>query len=61
VFKRLSAPYYPLSHLVGLGLLALLTPAGLFVAPLALAAGATAVLIVVVIWEWVSLRPRPAP
>jgi low temperature requirement protein LtrA len=61
LFKRLSAPYYPLSHLVGLGLLALLTPAGLFVAPLALAAGATAVLIVVVIWEWVSLRPRPAP
>ena len=29
LFKRLSAPYLPLSHLVGLGLLALLVPAGL--------------------------------
>ena len=42
LFKRLSAPYLPLSHLVGLGLLALLVPAGLYVSPLALAAGATA-------------------
>lgn len=58
LFKRLSAPYLPLSHLVGLGLLALLAPAGLYLSPLALATGATAVLIVVVIWEWVSLRPR---
>ena len=30
LFKRLSAPYLPLSHLVGLGLLALLVPAGLY-------------------------------
>ena len=60
LFKRLSAPYLPLSHLVGLGLLALLVPAGLYLSPLALAAGATAVLIIVVIWEWMSLRPRTA-
>ena len=60
LFKRLSAPYLPLSHLVGLGLLALLVPAGLYVPPLVLAAGATAVLIIVVIWEWMSLRPRTA-
>src|SRR5262249_33346960 len=59
LFKRLSAPYCPLSHLVGLGLLALVPPAGLFVSPLLLAAGATAVLIIVVIWEWRSLRPAP--
>jgi len=45
---------------VGLGLLALLVPAGLHVSPLVLAAGATGVLIVVVIWEWMSLRPRTA-
>ncbi len=60
LFKRLSAPYLPLSHLVGLGLLALLAPAGLYVSPLVLAAGATTVLIIVVIWEWMSLRPRTA-
>jgi low temperature requirement protein LtrA len=60
LFKRLSAPTYPLSHLVGLGLLALLAPAGLYLSPLALAAGATAILIIVVIWEWMSFRPRTA-
>jgi low temperature requirement protein LtrA len=58
LFKRLTAPNIPLSHLIGLALLALLVPAGGFVTPLALAAGATGVLIVVVIWEWVSLGPR---
>ena len=59
LFKRLSAPYLPLSHLAGLALLALLVPAGTS-PPLVLAARATAVLIVVVIWEWMSLRPRTA-
>jgi low temperature requirement protein LtrA len=57
-FKRLSAPYVPLSHLGGLVLLALLVPAAPAVSPLALSAGSTAVLIVVAIWEWLSLRPR---
>jgi low temperature requirement protein LtrA len=64
LFKRLSAPYFPLSHLVGLGLLALLIPAAMYVTPLALSAGATATLILVATWEWISLRPgttAPAP
>jgi low temperature requirement protein LtrA len=59
LFKRLSAPNLPLSHLVGLGLLALLIPAGHAMTPLALAAGAMAVLVIVVIWEWMSWRSRP--
>jgi low temperature requirement protein LtrA len=64
LFKRLSAPYFPLSHLVGLGLLALMIPAVPYVTPLALSAGATATLILVAAWEWMSLRPHaaaPAP
>ena len=55
LFKRLSAPNMPLSHLVGLGLLALLAPAALITTPLVLSAGATAILIVVAAWEWLSL------
>ena len=58
LFKRLSAPYYPLSHLVGLGLLAVWTPAAAVVTPLVLSAGTTAILIIVAIWEWRSLRGR---
>jgi low temperature requirement protein LtrA len=63
LFKRLSAPYFPLSHLVGLGLLAILAPAAAVTVPLALAGGTTAVLIIVAAWEWRSLRgslPQPA-
>jgi low temperature requirement protein LtrA len=56
LFKRLSAPHFPLSHIVGLGLLALLIPAAIVVPPLLLSALATAVLIAVVAWEWISLR-----
>jgi low temperature requirement protein LtrA len=60
LFKRTSSPYVPLSHLVGLGLLAMLIPVCGLLTPLALSAGATAVLIVVAIWEWLSLgRRRP--
>jgi low temperature requirement protein LtrA len=58
LFKRLSAPHYPLSHMVGLGLLALLIPVAVVTPPLLLAALTTAVLIVVVTWEWLSLRQR---
>jgi low temperature requirement protein LtrA len=57
LFKRLSATYLPLSHLVGLGLLAILVPVAPFVSPLILASCATLVLIVVPVWEWRSLRP----
>jgi low temperature requirement protein LtrA len=60
LFKRLSAPYFPLSHIVGLGLLALLVLAAIVVSPLLLSALTTAVLIVVVVWEWISLRRRVA-
>jgi low temperature requirement protein LtrA len=60
IFKRLSAPYFPLSHLVGLGLLAVLIPAVAFVTPLVLSLGTTAVLIIVAVWEWWSLRDEPA-
>jgi low temperature requirement protein LtrA len=65
LFKRTSSKHVPLSHLVGLGLLALLVPVCGFVTPLILSAGTTAVLIVVAIWEWMSLgrrgrAPQPA-
>jgi low temperature requirement protein LtrA len=60
LFKRTSAPHVPLSHLVGLGLLAMLIPVCGLLTPLVLSAGATAVLIVVAVWEWLSLgRRRP--
>ena len=56
LFKRLSAPNLPLSHLVGLGLLALLVPAAPVTPPLLLSSATTAVLIVVAAWESISLR-----
>jgi low temperature requirement protein LtrA len=55
LFKRLSAPNIPFSHLVGLALLAVLVPLALSLPILTLTAAATAVLIVVVVWEWASL------
>ena len=58
LFKRLSAPYVPLSHLVGLGLLAVLIPAAAIVTPLILSSGTTVVMIAVAVWEWLSLRRR---
>lgn len=59
LFKRLSAPHVPLSHLVGLGLLALLVPTVPVMSPLLLSAATTAVLIVVAAWESISLRRSP--
>ena len=58
LFKRLTAPNVPLSHLVGLGLLLALGAAGGMIARLHLATATTAILIVVAAWEWTSLRPR---
>jgi low temperature requirement protein LtrA len=58
LFKWQSAPYLPLSHLVGLGLLAILAPVATIATPLMLSAGTTAVLILVAVWEWLSLRNR---
>ncbi len=58
LFKTLTAPVVPLSHLVGLGLLALVASSGMTASPLILSAGTAATLIVVAIWEWASLRRR---
>jgi len=59
-FKRASAKHYPLSHLVGLGLLALIAPFCLLFTPLALGAVTTVVLIVVAVWETRSFAQRTA-
>jgi low temperature requirement protein LtrA len=58
LFKRASARHLPLSHLVGLALLALLAAAAEARLPLlVLSAGTGAILILVAAWETVSLRP----
>ena len=56
LFKRLSAPNFPLSHIVGLGLLVLLILAVPIMTPLLLSAATSAVLILVATWESISLR-----
>lgn len=58
MFKRLSAPNLPLSHLMGLGLLALAVPVSFYLTPVALSAMTTGIMIVVAVWEWLSLRRR---
>ena len=58
LFKSLTAPNLPLSHLIGLGLLALVASAGMTASPLVLSAGTSASLIVVAVWEWASLKRR---
>ncbi len=55
MFKHLSAPNFPLSHTVGLGLLVLLIPATPYLSPLILSSATTAVLIIVAVWESISL------
>ncbi|CAH1664029.1 Membrane protein [Hyphomicrobiales bacterium] len=60
LFKRITAGWYPLSHLVGLGLLALLTPAWTVLPPLGFSLAATAILILIATWEAISLRPKAA-
>ena len=60
LFKRVTAGWYPLSHLVGLGLLAVLTPAWTVLPPLGFSLAATAILILVAAWEAISLRPKEA-
>jgi len=56
LFKWSTASRIPLSHLVGLVLLALLVPAAEALSPLLLSAGVAMVLIVVAVWERLSLR-----
>lgn len=60
LFKRISAKYYPLSHLVGLGLLALLVPVATVAGPLAFSGATALVLVIVAIWETRSFRPSRA-
>jgi low temperature requirement protein LtrA len=57
-FKRASARYYPLSHLVGLGMLGLLVPFVMLMTPLALGSATTVILIVVAVWETRSFANR---
>jgi low temperature requirement protein LtrA len=57
VFKHSIWGRMPLSHMVGLGLLALHLPAAAVAPPLALGIGTTVVLVVVAAWETVSLGP----
>jgi low temperature requirement protein LtrA len=56
-FKRASAAHLPLSHLVGVGLLAVLALLYTRMSPLVLGAATTCVLIVVATWETRSLQP----
>ncbi len=44
LFKWLTAPYFPLSHIVGLVALAILAVVAMFVTPLLLSAATTATL-----------------
>ena len=60
LFKRASAKHFPLSHLVGLGLLALLVPAATVASPLMFSGATALVLVIVAIWETRSFRPRRA-
>ncbi|WNJ90803.1 low temperature requirement protein A [Bosea sp. 685] len=60
LFKKVTAGWYPLSHLVGLGLLALLALFPGFLPPLAFSLTATAILVLVAAWEALSLRPKEA-
>jgi low temperature requirement protein LtrA len=60
LFKKVTASRYPLSHMVGLGLLAVLTPFPGVLPPLAFSLTATAILVLVAAWEALSLRPKEA-
>ncbi len=55
LFKRATADRPALSHMVGLGLLAVLSPLAMVVQPLTFSAATTAVLVLVAVWETLSL------
>lgn len=59
-FKRMTAEHMPLSHLVGLALLAAVALLGLHWPPVVLSIASTAVLMLVALWETLSFRTRPA-
>lgn len=60
LFKRTSATYLPLSHLVGLGTLAAVLPFAGLLSPLQLSLAATATMVLVAGWELVSLKETRA-
>ncbi len=60
LFKRTNARHLPLSHLVGLGLLAAILPFAWRLPPLLLSVAATATLVLVAVWEMRSLRETRA-
>lgn len=59
LFKRVTAGWYPLSHLIGLGLIAILAFCSNLLPPLGFSLTATAILVLVATWEAISLRPKP--
>jgi low temperature requirement protein LtrA len=60
LFKRTNADHFPLSHLVGVGLLAAILPFAGHASPLLLSLAATAILVLVAGWEMFSLRETRA-
>jgi low temperature requirement protein LtrA len=56
LFKRVTLGRWPLSHLVGLGLLLVMVPAVSSLSPLGLAALSAGILVLVAIWETLSLK-----
>lgn len=56
LFKRFAFGRWPLSHLVGMGLLALLAIVAFQLTPLAIGTATMGILILVAIWEFMSLR-----
>jgi low temperature requirement protein LtrA len=60
LFKRISAPNLPLSHLIGLAMLAVIAVFASLTTALGLAAAATVVLTTVALWEWRSFRSAKA-
>jgi low temperature requirement protein LtrA len=60
IFKRTNADHLPLSHLIGLGLLAAWLPFAAVLSPLVLSLAATAILVLVAGWETISLSETRA-
>jgi low temperature requirement protein LtrA len=60
IFKRTSTTYFPLSHLVGLGLFAAIAPFAHLLSPLVLSFASSGILVLVAAWELVSLRETRA-
>jgi low temperature requirement protein LtrA len=59
LYKRVVYGQFPLSHCIGLGLLALVTPLAFHTDLLMTSGLATAVMVVVAVWESVSRRTSP--